>query len=475
MTVRILFLTLILILSPLTTYAMSRQLQLDAAAAILVEQSTGRVLYAHNIHETMFPASMSKILTALVVVEHLDLDDIILVGSEIRNMPAGYATNIHVEGETISVHMLLKALMIRSGNETGRTLAMEVIRRQTGRNDITYNEAKPQFSALLNNKARSLGANDTIFNNPYGLHHYTSHVTTAYDMAIISRAFMDNPALADIVGIHTFEGDSLGGLFHANANVREYSWTNTNRLLPGADFGHPFVNGIKTGFTTPAGHCFAGAAYFNGLGLVTVVFDSQDPGRWQDTRRLLDFGFFNFSFRDVAFADEIVDVVYIENPRLGDPITLEVKSTKSYTALLSHSEYAAITRVITYDPLMLVDLSQLEYDENRPDAPHLRAPVNAGEEIGIIQYIANGTVFFEAPIIAARYVYERTFDSDMDYYLALVFDNIFTTQALPYWFGFGGILFGILGLSMAITVSRRARKFDRWQQPERRRPSRYDR
>ena len=444
-------------------------LQLDATAAILVEQTTGRVLYAYNAHERRYPASMSKMITALVVMEYLEIDDVVTVGVEINAMPPGYATNIHAVGETISVHMLLKALMIRSGNETGRTLALEVVRRTTGNSDITYNQAKPMFSNMMNAKARSLGVQDTNFNNPYGLH-AAQHFTTAYDLALVARAFMDNPVLAEIVGIHTFEGDSLGGIYYPDGNVREYSWTNTNRLLPGADFGHPHMQGIKTGFTTPAGHCFAGAAYHNGLGLVTIVFDSPDPGRWQDTRRLMDFGFANFSFREIAWAEQVLETIYIENPRRGDPDTLEILSTAGYRSLLSHAEYEAVTRVITYDPLLVAIDYEAENEKIR-----LFAPLEAGEVVGMVEYIVNGEVIFYAPIAAARDVYERTFDSDMDYYIALFFDNIFTTRALPYWFGAIGTIFGIFGMSMAITVSRRARKFERWQPTERRRVSRYDR
>jgi len=470
MIIRILIFTLILATIPTTIYAQSpapRHLPLDATAAILVEQTTGRVLYAHNAFERRYPASMSKMITALVVVEHLGLNDIIVVGPEIRNMPAGYTTNLHAEGETITVHVLLKALMIRSGNESGRTLALEVIRRQTGRADITYNEAKPLFSALLNQKARELGVRDTTFNNPYGLHSDTQHFTTAYDLALVARAYMNHPVLAEIAGMNAFEGNSLGGLTHPEANVRQYNWVNHNRMLPGADLGHPFVRGIKTGFTTPAGHCFAGSAYNNGLDLITIVFNSQDPGRWQDTRMLMDFGFNNFAFRDIAHAEQTLETVYIENPRLGDMYTLEVVSTESYRALLSHAEYDAITRVITYDPLLLVEDSE--------NGTHLRTPIYAGEAIGIVTYLVDGETIFYAPIIAARDVHERTFDSDMDYYIALFFDNIFSTRALPYWFGFFGVLFGILGWYTAIKIHLRTKKFERWQQPERRRPSRYNR
>ena len=445
---------------------------MDATAAIVVEQSTGRVLYGRNIHEPRYPASMSKIMTAIVVLDHLQPDDLIVIGPEINNMPAGYATNIHVVGETVSVHFMLKALMIRSGNETGRTLALEVMRRITGREDLTYNEAKPLFSSLLNQRARALGAYNTTFANPYGLHS-SQHITTAYDMAIISRAYMDIPVLAEIAAMRTFEGDGTLGVYVPGANIRQYSWTNTNRMLPDSDFGHPHMTGLKTGFTTPAGHCLAGSAYFNGLELVSVVFYSQDPARWQDTRRLLDFGFANFSFREIADDMALADEIYLYNPRLGDPATVEILQVYGSNVLLSHNEYNSLIRRITYDPLLLVDPEDNgEYD---PAPPKLIAPLEEGEIVGMITYYAAGQVVFESPLVAARSVYERSFDSDMDYYLAMFLNNIFTRRALPYWFGIFGTIFGIVGINMAISATRRARKAERWHRPEPRRRSRYGR
>ena len=462
------FSILIAVLMVFSTVAVYGQqaLVLDSPAVILMEQSTGRVLYARNEHERMYPASMSKMLTALVVMDNLDLDTVVTVGAEIRGMPAGFAVGLHVEDERITVRMLLKALIIRSSNEAGRVLALNVVRHREGRHNISYLDyAKRAFSVLLNERARSLGAMNSNFNNPYGLHS-EHHFTTAYDMALITRAFMDNPVLAEIAGMAFFEGDGLEGRFDPEGIGRNYSLVNTNLMLPGKPHGHPYITGARTGFTTPAGHCFAAAAYNNGLGLVSVVMGGVEPQRWQDTRRLIDFGFFNFHFREVARPEQLVETARIENPRLGDLDTLEIFSTAGHTALLSNSEYAGVSSVVTFDPLLLV--------ENEAGEIILRAPIEDGAIVGSIAYYSGGNLLFTAPILAGRGVYERTFDSDMDYYIAMFFGNIFTRRALPYWFGFLGIAFGIFGLTIAIIVSRRARGYDRYRQEKPRR-SRYDR
>ncbi|MCL2216216.1 MAG: D-alanyl-D-alanine carboxypeptidase [Defluviitaleaceae bacterium] len=462
--------SVILILSPVEAFALA----LDSPAVILVEESTGRVLYSRNEHERMYPASMSKMLTALVVMDNLNLDDIIIVGREIRDMPPGFVTGLHVEGEAITVRVLLKALIIRSSNEAGRILAINVIRQREGRRNIQYDEAsKRDFSALLMQKARDIGVTNSNFNNPYGRHN-EFHFTTAYDMALITRAFMQNPVLAGIAAMPYFEGDGLEGRFHPEGVGRLYRLVNTNLMLPGKAHGHPYVFGARTGFTTPAGHCFAGAAYNDGLGLITVVMGGSEPERWQDTRRLLDFGFFNFSFREIARPEQIITSVRIENPRLGDEETLEIVSTAGFTALLSHEEYAAITRKIAFDPLLRVEPEDYENDPSGADDKIiLRAPIEDGAIVGVVAYFTGETLLFEAPVLAARTVYERTFDSDMDFYIAMVLENIFTRRALPYWFGIVGTAFGIAGITVAIVTFRRARNFDRYK-PEKRHISKYD-
>jgi len=466
------FVILIFILNPLhvtgesLTHSSEGYLPLQATAAILVEQTTGRVLYSRNPHARMYPASTTKLLTALVAIQHLDLDTVVVVGPEIRGMPVGFATNLHAESETITVDVLLKALLIRSSNEAGRILAIETVRTIDDNRSLQYSEAKTRFSQLMNQMAHSLGATNSNFNNPYGLHS-EFHYTTAYDMALIGRAFMEVPELVGISAIREFEGDSLGNRFHPQAYVRQYSWTNTNLMLPGAAFGHPYIIAGRTGFTTPAGHCFVGGAYHNGLSLVSVVLYSQEPARWQDTRVLIDHGFINYAFREIATEGTLLATAIVENPRLGDSNTLEVLLQERHVALLGRAEYASIQRELVFDPLLLVEAyTGIAHDA---ESVILRAPIEEGAAVGTVVYKVFGEIIFSTPAIAARAVYERTFDSDMDYYLSMIFGNIFTRRALPYWFAVLGTLFGVVNLILAITISRRARRLNNWHTPPRRR------
>ncbi|MCL2500777.1 MAG: D-alanyl-D-alanine carboxypeptidase [Defluviitaleaceae bacterium] len=437
-------------------------LTLQTEAAILVEQTTGRVLYERNMHRRMYPASMTKLLTALVVLDYLHPDDVLVVGSEIRNMPSGYTTGVHQEGEHITVRMLLKSLLIRSANESARVLALNTIQVRNSRFNLHYlDDAKPVFASLMNDKARELGTLDSRFTNPYGLHD-TRHFTTAYDLALVARAFMNVPLLAEIVGMHSFEGDGLEGRDPEGAFVQRFSWTNTNQMLPDAPHGHPFVTGMRTGYTTPAGECFAASAYSNGLGLITIVFDSAGPGRWQDTRRLLDFGFANFAFRDVAGGGRVSHSVQLENPRMEDDGVLTVFSNGSYSALLSAEEIASLERIVTYDALLLVPPEGDESD----DAISLRIPlggISEGDIVGLVSYRINGETVYTTNLYAAHAVFERTFDTDMDFFIARFLGALFSREAVPYWFGSLGWLFGIVSMWIAVTISRRARNYGRWR------------
>jgi D-alanyl-D-alanine carboxypeptidase (penicillin-binding protein 5/6) len=412
----------------------------------------------------MYPASMTKLLTALVVLDYLNPDDVIIVGAEIRNMPLGYATQTHIEGEHITVRMLIKSLLIRSGNESARVLALHTVQARHNRFNMHYlDEAKPLFASMLNDKARSLGAVNTRFTNPYGLHD-SRHYTTAYDMARIARAFMDVQMLAEIVGMRDFTGDGLEGRERNGALVQEYHWVNTNQMLPYAAHGHPFVTGIRTGYTTPAGECFAASAYNNGLGLITIVFDSASPGRWQDTRRLLDFGFNNFAFRQITASGEQVHTVALFNPRLEDDGMLTVISRGEHVELLSHAEYATLERVVTYNSLLLIPDEELEEEDKGRTL--LRIPlggIEEGDVMGYVEYKINGETVFTTNLYAAHAVLERTFDNDMDFFIARFLGALFSRDAIPYWFGSVGFLFGIMGISIAVTVSRRARSYSRWR------------
>ena len=423
-------------------------------SVILVERHSGKILHAKNEHARMYPASMTKIMTALVALEYLNPDDVIVVGPEINGIPPAYATATHAEGESITVRTLLHVLLIRSGNEAGRIFALNVARVRQNRQNIPYDQAERIFCGMMNEKASELGALGTNFENPYGFHS-ENHYTTAYDLSLMCRALMQNELLAQIVGESSFTGDSMEGRNADGLKVRSYDFLNRNQLLQPGDNYYPYATGIKTGFTDDAGDCLAAAASKDGIELIAVIFDSKDPGRWQDAKYMFDFSFASFGYVAIHNEDDWILRAQISNPRLGDDGYVDACASEDAIRFLSHDELIRIERVIVYDEKFIPD------DEDAPIGS-LAAPISEGEILGAIEYRLDGEIIFEGKLYAANGVVERTYDSDMDYHIAEIQENIFTARAFPYWFGAAGFLFGIIGISAAVS-SRRKLKREKWR------------
>ncbi|MCL2707544.1 MAG: D-alanyl-D-alanine carboxypeptidase [Defluviitaleaceae bacterium] len=419
-------------------------------SVILVEQVSGKVLYAKNEHARMYPASMTKILTSLVALDYLDIDQVLTVGQEIVGLPADYATNLHVIGETITVRNLIRALIIRSGNETGCVIALNAVRVKENRQNIPYVDAERTFCELMNEKARSLGALHSNFDNTYGFHS-DNHYTTAYDLSIICRAYMKNDSLRQIAGEREYVGDSLGGIAHDGAKVLQYNWANHNRLLQAGDYYYPYATGIKTGFTDQAGDCLASAAQKNGIELVAVVFNSKDPGRWQDSQMLFEYGFENFAYETIHRQGDTLEKMPVSNPRLEDDGFVELLFGEDAAHFMSKAEHARLERKVHYNEELL--------SEDEPDA--FVAPIEEGATLGAVTYKLDGETVFEGTLIAAHEVIAKSYDSDMDYYIA-TFERVFSKSAFPYWFGAAGFAFGVAGFTVAIAGRRRAPR-DRWR------------
>ena len=437
-------LVLAAIFAPIPTYARG-SMNLDSTAVILMEQTTGRILYSRNERVPHYPAHATKMLTALVALEFLSPETELTIGDEIRPMPTGFPANTHAEGDTVTVYTLLHSLLIRSASESARVLALNVARQIEGRRNLPQPEAERIFAIAMNEKARSLGTTGSHFNNPLGVHS-ENHFTTALDLAIITRAFMEEPLLAQIAATRVFE-------------YNERTWTSVNQMLPDAPHGHPYIIGAMTGNTAAAGHVFAAAAHdtTTGLQVVSIVLGSTEAARWQDTRRLIDHAFINFAFREIVRENDLLATVDIENPRQGDLTTLDIHAAQSITALLSREEYAAITKTINFDPLL--------YAENESPNLRLRAPIAESATVGTVVFATDSTtggnaLTFEVSVIAAREVINRSFDSDMDYFLANFFGNIFSMRGLPWWLAIFGTFFGIVGTICVFRTRRRIRRDD---------------
>ena len=257
----------------------------NSTSEIIMEISTGRVLFANNIHEKKYMASTTKILTAIVVIEHCDLEETV----EISKKTVGIeGSSIYLEaGEKLTVKDLLYGLMLRSGNDCAETLAVHCSGSIDG------------FAVLMNETAKKIGAKDSHFINPHGLHN-DNHYTTAYDLALISCYAMKNSDFKEIVATKNIK------IPFTTHDTYRYL-TNKNKLLKEFDG----ATGIKTGFTKKAGRCLVGSCEKDGMELVSVVLNCGPM--FERTKTLFQTALDRYKMYDLVENDNIIAFIPIEN------------------------------------------------------------------------------------------------------------------------------------------------------------------
>ncbi len=250
---------------------------IDASAGIVMDASTGVVLFGKDIHSTYAPASITKVLTALIVLEQCDLNETVTFSrSAVNNVEANSSTAGYEAGDTATVETLLYALLLKSANEAANALAEHV------------SGTTKDFAVLMNEKAKSLGCVDSHFANPSGLNN-SAHYVSAYDMGLITAAALKNDTFARIVGTPYYELPPNGkfpdgqGISPGNKMVKS-NWKDQYR---------PDVIGGKTGYTSIAMNTLVNGARQEDFTIVTVVLHS-DNTQYEDTARMMDFAFANF-------------------------------------------------------------------------------------------------------------------------------------------------------------------------------------
>ena len=244
--------------------------QVTATSAIVMEVSTGRVIYQRNAWQKMFPASTTKIMTLVLALEHGGLNEIVTVS---ENAFGVEGSSLYLEqNDKMPLGELLEGMMLLSGNDAATAVA-----EHCGGN-------VSNFARQMNKRAKELGASNTNFTNPHGLPD-ENHYTTAYDLAVIASHGFKLPKFAEIVGLREKDYQWLHG-----DDKRLASENRMLQLYRGA-------NGVKTGYTQVAGRCLVSSAKRGDVQLVAVVLDSLLM--WHDSVALLDYGFANFNPRDV--------------------------------------------------------------------------------------------------------------------------------------------------------------------------------
>lgn len=331
-------------------------LNLSTESVILMESSTGKILYDNNCDTRLAPASITKIMSLILVMEAIEQGnftlDTVLTCSDTAAALGG--SQIWLEpGEQMNVNDLLKAVVIVSANDATVLLAEAVA------------GSEESFVALMNKRAKELGMNNTNFCNATGLD-AENHYSTAYDVAIMASELLKHKKITEY---STVWMDSLRN--------GESELTNTNRLVR----FYEGCTGLKTGTTATAGYCLAASATRNGLSLVAVVMNSPSSNdRFADAQKLLNYGFANYSYINVKPELTGEEVITVKN---GVEQTVKIEAESEFCALVKKSEEKNITQSVTY-------------------AEQLEAPIEKGSVVGSITFYCGEEVIGNINIVTSE-------------------------------------------------------------------------
>ena len=351
-----------------------------AEACMLVDATSGSVLYANeNASLQIYPASTTKVLTATIVMDRCNLDDVVVCGPEVNINGSKLGL---VEGEEMTVRELLYGMMLVSGNDCSRVLAVHVA------------GTEEEFAVLMNEKAQEIGMADTHFVTPNGLHN-EEHYTTCEDMAKLMLYAVNNyPFINQLASAksHTFPANNKRG--------EPYEKFTTNKLLykqdnDAADFTYQYATGYKTGSTQPAGGCLLATAEKGDTRLIALVYgvreETAEKNRWNVARYLFEYGFENFVTKNVY------------NLAAGRTVTATVNNAILEDGSKGIREIAC-TLDIPEDVIVTLDKTDAENEELtiefQPKNGTLEAPVYEGDAVGKATLYFGETKVYECDAVA---------------------------------------------------------------------------
>lgn len=346
-----------------TTTSEGNFLNITSGSAILIEQSTGQVLYEHNSHEQLRPASVTKVMTILLIMEALDNGTITLEDnvpcSEKASSMGGSQIWLDTT-ETLTVHEMLKAICVVSANDCCVAMAEFL----AGSEEL--------FVEQMNLKAKELGMNDTCFKNCHGIDE-DGHLTSSNDIALMSRELLSkHPKITEYTTIWM---DSLRN--------GESELVNTNKIIR----NYNGATGLKTGSTSLALFNLSASATRDGLSLIAVIMRGETSAiRFSEAQKLLDYGFSNYEFVQCAKAGDIVKTIEINK---GTISSIDVIYETDSGTLIKKGEKDNVTTQVVLDA-------------------KISAPISEGQKLGEIHYLLNDDVIATTNLIAKQEVKKLT-------------------------------------------------------------------
>lgn len=327
---------------------------IDAPSAILIEKETGEVIYEKNADEKLEPASVTKVMTILLIVEAVNsgvisLDDMVTTSAYAASM--GGSQIYLEEGEQMSVSDMLKAIVVSSANDAAVAMAEHL------------SGSEQAFAARMNERAAELGAVNTYFSNCTGLLDDTAHTTTARDISLMSAELIKHDWIKEYTTIWM---DSVRG--------GEFGLSSTNKLV----YYYSGTTGLKTGFTSRAGHCLAATAERDGVEYIAVVMHCETSNaRFESAKVMLSFAFANYTLVSTA-PEAVLAPVAVE---LGSKSYIQPEIEGMGKILVEKIKAQSITKTVIMDD-------------------DICAPIAAGDCIGVLQIAAGEEILAEIPIVS---------------------------------------------------------------------------
>ncbi|KAB3532539.1 D-alanyl-D-alanine carboxypeptidase [Alkaliphilus pronyensis] len=351
-----LFIFIIMLLLTSVIYASEDTITTSGKASIVIDSATGRILYKNNANEKMPMASTTKIMTALLAIENSHLDYVVKVPYEAQGIEG---SSIYLKSdEEMKMIDLLYGLMLRSGNDAATAIAIEL------------GGSVEKFSELMNKRAKELGATNTNFMNPHGLHH-NQHYTTAHDLALITKAALNEPIFKEIV---------KAKLHVADRDINQY-FSNKNKFLRLCEGG----DGVKIGYTKKAGRCLVASATREEMQFIAVTLN--DPNWFNTAKELIDKCFNNYT-------------AFVQHEKGAILETVPVIEGKA-----SEIQLVASKKVII--PLLTDEEGKLSSVMEVPD--EIEAPIIKGQKIGKVYTYLNKQLLDVTDLVANDNIEVLTF------------------------------------------------------------------